>query len=199
MEYPALWSPLLRPDRLYSRAEVLARPSPVPAVNGVYAWYFKQLPAAIEEDHCQVFGNRYLLYVGIAPNAASVHGTRTSRANLRQRLRDHMRGNAFGSTLRLSLGCLLADELGLSLRRVGSGTRLTFADGEKLLSDWLDENASVCWLDTPVPWLVEEHVISLVPLPLNLDQNVTHPFYSTLHRLRAEARQRARYLPILTV
>jgi hypothetical protein len=27
-------------DRVWSRAEVLGRPSPVPAVAGTYAWYF---------------------------------------------------------------------------------------------------------------------------------------------------------------
>ncbi|MEU1194017.1 GIY-YIG nuclease family protein [Streptomyces sp. NPDC005859] len=44
---------------------------------------------------------------------------RTSTQNLRKRVRYHYRGNAAGSTLRLTLGCLL----GLDLRRVGSGKR----------------------------------------------------------------------------
>ncbi|WP_386143941.1 GIY-YIG nuclease family protein [Streptomyces yanii] len=44
---------------------------------------------------------------------------RTSTQNLRTRVRYHYRGNAAGSTLRLTLGCLL----GLELRRVGSGKR----------------------------------------------------------------------------
>ncbi|WP_323183900.1 MULTISPECIES: GIY-YIG nuclease family protein [unclassified Streptomyces] len=46
---------------------------------------------------------------------------RTSAQNLRKRVRYHYRGNAAGSTLRLTLGCLL----GLELRRVGSGKRMT--------------------------------------------------------------------------
>src|ERR1700722_7026268 len=54
-------------------------------------------------------------------------------------------GNAEGSTLRLTLGCLLAGELGLELRRGGSGGRLTFCDGEARLSGWLAENALVTW------------------------------------------------------
>jgi hypothetical protein len=37
-------------------------------------------------------------------------------------VRYHYRGNTAGSTLRLTLGCLL----GLELRRVGSGKRMTF-------------------------------------------------------------------------
>ncbi|MET9440781.1 GIY-YIG nuclease family protein [Streptomyces sp. NPDC006610] len=55
---------------------------------------------------------------------------RTSTQNLRKRVRYHYRGNAAGSTLRLTLGCLL----GLELRRVGSGKRMTFGKaGEAIL------------------------------------------------------------------
>src|SRR5690349_9933035 len=103
------------------------------------------------------------------------------------RLRYQMRGNAEGSTLRLTLGCLLSDELGLQLRRVGSGTRLTFCDGEKLLSEWLADNAFVTWEVTPEPWLLEHALINAVPLPLNLDQNASHAFCSTLCGFRTIA------------
>jgi hypothetical protein len=44
-----------------------------------------------------------------------------SRQQLRSRLRRHSAGNAAGSTLRLTLDCLLASQLGVQLRRVGSG------------------------------------------------------------------------------
>ncbi|WP_420481527.1 GIY-YIG nuclease family protein [Actinopolymorpha pittospori] len=50
--------------------------------------------------------------------------TRTSSQNLRTRVCYHFRGNAEGSTLRLTLGCLL----GLELRRPSvahTGTELT--------------------------------------------------------------------------
>jgi hypothetical protein len=46
-----------------------------------------------------------------------------SRQNLRKRLRYHYRGNAYGSTLRLTLGALLNEQLIIQLRRVGSGSR----------------------------------------------------------------------------
>src|ERR1700722_988896 len=85
-------------------------------------------------------------------------------------------GNAEGSTLRLTLGCLLAGELGLQLRRVGSGGRLTFCDGEARLSEWLDANAVVTWETCPEPWLLEELLIRCVNLPLNLAQNGLHSF-----------------------
>jgi hypothetical protein len=139
---------------------------------------------------------KVLLYVGISPKAPPTNGRPASRQNLRTRLRYHMRGNAEGSTLRLTLGCLLSEELGRELRRVGSGNRLTFCDGEKLLSAWLAENAFVTWEVTPEPWLLKHTLISAVPLPLNLDQNASHAFCSTLAGVRRAARDAARILPV---
>ena len=87
-----------------------------------------------------------------------------------------MRGNAEGSTLRLSLGCLLADDLGIKLRRVGSGKRLTFSAGEERLSRWMGENARVAWHVCDEPWKLEARLISSVNLPLNLDLNTANTF-----------------------
>jgi hypothetical protein len=82
------------------------------------------------------------------------------------------------------------------LRRVGSGKRLTFCDGEKRLSEWLVENAFVTWEVTPAPWLLEEALIAAVPLPLNLDQNASNAFCSTLAGIRRAAPDTARALPV---
>src|SRR5262249_45882841 len=123
-------------------------------------------------------------------------GRRPSGQTLWHRIRYHMRGNAYGSTLRLTLGCLLADELGIKLQRVGSGKRLTFASGEAVLSEWMGRNAAVCWVKTRQPWLVESAFIESVDLPLNIDQNTRHPFCVTLSGLRREARRCAGLLPI---
>ena len=98
--------------------------------------------------------------------------------------------------MRLTLGCLLSEELGLQLRRVGSGKRFTFCDGEKRLSEWLAENAFVAWEVTPEPWLLEEALINAVPLPLNLGQNASQAFCSTLAGIRRTARDHARALPV---
>ncbi|MFD7407947.1 GIY-YIG nuclease family protein [Streptomyces sp. NPDC059866] len=131
-----------------------------------------------------------LLYVGMAPRHMS---NRTSIQNLRKRVRYHYRGNAAGSTLRLTLGCLL----GLELRRVGSGTRLTFGKaGEARLSQWMAGNAQVCWLEHEEPWTMESELISQLDLPLNLDQNRRNGFHDRLKELRAKARERPRALPI---
>jgi len=113
---------------------------------------FKQLPAAIDTTRCVSWSELTLLYVGISPKAPATSGVGTSRQNLRRRLGQHYALNAYGSTLRLTLGCLLAEQLGIELRRVGSGIRLTFADGEARLSQWMADNAFVCWVAHERPW-----------------------------------------------
>jgi hypothetical protein len=115
---------------------------------------------------------------------------------VRSRVRYHYTGNAEGSTLRLTLGVLLAEELGIELRRVGSGTRVTFSAGEQRLSEWMGEHAFVTVIEHPRPWVLEEQMISELSLPLNLDQS-THPFRPTLSALRSAARQRAKELSVL--
>jgi hypothetical protein len=195
-ELPPEAAALVRPDRVWSREEVLGRPSPVPAVAGAYAWYFKQLPAAIDSTKCVSWSALNLLYVGISPKAPPASGVGASRQNLRRRLRQHYALNAYGSTLRLTLGCLLADQFGIELRRVGSGTRLTFADGEPRLSQWMAANAFVCWVAHERPWELEHALLKTLDLPLNLQGNDHHPFRNYLRTARATARDRARALPV---
>ena len=108
-----------------------------------------------------------------------------------------MRGNAEGSTLRLSLGCLLSRELGIDLHRVGSGKRLTFVDGEQVLSDWLGKNAKVWWILDEEPWLLEPQLISTLSLPLNIGHNSHHQFYATLRNVRAICKRKARQRSIV--
>src|SRR5918996_230162 len=136
-EQLAAAAPLLRPASLWTRGQVLARPSPVP-------------------------------------------------------------GNAAGSTLRLTLGCLLASELGVELRRVGSGRRLTFANGEGVLSAWMGRHARVCWMPHARPWELEQVLVARLDVPLNLHGNSQHPFYPKLRSVRAAAKATARALPVWT-
>jgi len=188
---------LLHPKRLWCRQEVLSRPSPVPKAPGVYAWYFRNMPPNVPTTGCVRNGEFCLLYVGISPSSPPANGKAASKQSLLHRVRYHMQGNAEGSTLRLSLGCILADHLGIELRRVGSGNRLTFSTGEALISNWLDENARLAWTACDEPWKLEHTLISSLHLPLNLDQNAGNEFYPVLTRLRRAAKVKARALPIL--
>ena len=192
MDYADVENGLVHPAALWTRTQVRERPSPVPATAGVYAWYFTNPPSVVPLEGTRTWAGAFLLYVGISPKQPSSNSRPVSRQNLRKRIRSHYSGNASGSTLRLTLGCLLEDELGIRLQRVGSGSRLTFADGEATLSGWLDSHAFVTWVEHPEPWQPEHLLIRDLVLPLNLDQNRHSPFHSLLTEARAGARRRAR-------
>ena len=134
------------PDRLWSRSEVLSKPSPVPREPGLYAWFFKEVPHEVPTEGCTTVGDLTLLYSGISPKAPQKDGKKSSKQTLWNRIRYHYKGNAEGSTLRLTLGVLLSKSLGIELRRVGSGKRMTqelvFSRSQSLILK------SVIWLKT---------------------------------------------------
>ena len=138
-----------------------------------------------------------LLYAGISPKEPPKNGRPPSSQTLRSRIMTHYAGNAEGSTLRRSLGCLVAERLGIELRRFGSGTRLHFGVGEQELSRWMDRNAFVSWLPIPEPWFLEHALLDKLDLPLNLDKNTGNNFHPILTAARANAASRARALPVL--
>jgi hypothetical protein len=184
--------------RCYTRADVLNRPSPVPKSPGVYGWWFRRVPGSVDVARCEQRDGLTLLYTGISPTRPPTNGKPPSSQSLHHRIRYHYTGNAEGSTLRKTLGVLLSDELGMELRRVGSGTRRTFGTaGELALSRWMTENALVSWVVREEPWVLEEELIASLDVPLNLQGNARNSFYPRLKRLRAEAEQVARSLPVL--
>lgn len=186
--------PITPPTHLFSRAEVLRRPSPVPVSNGLYAWYFREIPAVVPTDGCVTLDGCTLLYLGIAPDKANKPN---SRASLLSRIRQHYRGNAEGSTLRRTLGVLLEEKSGFSLRRVGSGKRITLThSGERWLDEWMEKNAFVAWTVHPDPWTIEHVLLSELSCPLNIMDNRHHPFALMLRQIRTAALLRARALPI---
>ncbi|WP_207843004.1 GIY-YIG nuclease family protein [Williamsia soli] len=179
----------------YSREEVLASPYPVPPEAGVYGWWFKTLPADIDVSQCVHRDELVLLYVGISPSKPPAVG-KASKQNIRRRVKLHYAGDASVSTLRKSLGCLLTEELGIELRRVGTSERLKFGQGETRLSEWMAENALVSWVTHPEPWLLEDELIETQDLPLNID-GAANPFTPVLRATRRGAVARARALPVV--
>jgi len=185
-----------KPERVYSCADVLGSSVPVPAQGGVYGWWFRQVPTLVVADGCCQHEALRLLYVGISPNRPAGNGRPPNGQSLRDRIKYHYTGNAEGSTLRKTLGCILADELGIQLRRVGSGNRMTFAEGEQKLSAWMAENAHVSWIVRDRPWELEDDLIAALDLPLNLQGNPRNRFHS-VRRVRARCVAQARALPVL--
>ena len=182
---------LTQPNKLWSRAEVLRKPCPVPDEPGIYAWYFEQIPPDVPVGMCHTLHGRTMLYVGISPSGRN-GGENKSEQSLLTRIRTHFSGNADSSTLRLSLGCLLAEQLSISLRPKGRGGRLTFGAGEDVLSAWMAENAFVAWCPVEKPWEVEEQMIQRLDLPLNLQGNRDHSFYPILRAIRKKCKHAAR-------
>ena len=153
-------------------------------------------PGIVAANHHTV-GKASLLYVGTSPEAPPKNGAKPSKHTMRERIRHHYQGNAEGSTLRLTLGCLLSEELDIELRRVGSGKRMTFAEGEAVLSQWMAGNAFVCWQQDDALWWRERELVEELPLPLNLYGNKSNPFAATVSGVRHSAREVARQLPVV--
>lgn len=181
------------PVRLWSRDEVMCSPSPVPAISGVYFWWFKGIPSAVPLEGCLTMNGYTLLYVGISPDKK---GKPNSRSNLKTRIKTHYSGNAEGSTLRKTLGVLLSTESNFPLRRVGSGKRITLThSGEQWLDEWMGNNAKVHWVPHSEPWVLEEHLICNFSLPLNIQGN-NHAFKPLLSAMRSQATADARLMAI---
>ncbi len=186
-------APLLKPLRLFAWHDLAHDKQLPPSAPGTYGWYFdaNALPRVVPTSTChRVHAPWVLLYVGIAPAKPSA-GRPPSRSTLRKRLRSHFRGNARGSTLRLTLGCLVGDSLGIEPVLAGKGSRCSFGAGEAVLSTWIAEHARVCWVEHDRPWELEEDAIATLDLPLNLAGNRGHPFHSILSELRRAGRKRA--------
>ncbi len=157
---------------------------------GVYAWYFDSPPTNVPIKDCIRVDGWILLYVGIATK------------DIRKRILDqHFQGNAYGSTLRFSLGCLLSDALSIKLQRIGrSKKRLTFSqEGEVKLSKWMAKHARVAWRDDVKKFRgkrflerLEEFIVQeRYSLPLNINHNKKHPFYDKLKKIRKYCKEQA--------
>jgi len=182
---------LTDPPALHTRVQVLTQPCPVRASRGAYAWYFREIPGDVPTGGCVTKDGLTLLYVGISPK-----NDRSSQ-NLRKRITYHYKGNAEGSTLRLTLGALLTAKSDCPLRRVGSGKRLTFTHvGEQWLDAWMADNAQVCWVEHAEPWLLERAILGGLSLPLNIQDNAHHPHASVLSEIRRAAKATALAMPI---
>lgn len=160
---------LLTPPTLRSGSDILRQPSLIPARPGIYAWYFEKPPLALALEGAHRSLGHYLLYLGVSPSNESSNGS------LRQRIMGHLTGNAANSTLRLTLGSLLAAELGLQPMLSRSGRKMNFGEGEKRLDAWLKVNAFVTWAERREPWKIEAQLIARLRPPLNITRNVAGP------------------------
>jgi hypothetical protein len=193
-------SALTFPERLYPPSEALGAVKN--GANGIYAWWFGAMPKGVPITHTKQIDGMNLLYIGIGPVSEK------SKASLVKRLRNHVKADASRSTLRTSLGCLLAETLNLQLevtrinRRNGTSSVkhhygfdlkvLSTELNEERLSTWMENHARVCWIYHDRPWEMENSLIQKLNLPLNIEHNDHHPFAKTLSSLRSKHFQNAR-------
>lgn len=195
---------LLKPT-LYSRQEMIYDTCPAPGEFGVYACFFKDIPDEIPIEGCHQVDGWTLLYLGVSPMKST--DTNFHKNNLKKRLRTHLMNDAEGSTLRKSLGVLLAKKTGYSLRLIkpekqvdknqrGKKKRVTLTNsGEQALDRWLDHNIRVTWLVHSTPWDIIPELFSQFTLPLSLDSPNKIPFHAHLSKWRSQAKKKAKSLP----
>ena len=187
---------LAKPETLWTREDLSKHPPP--EQPGLYGWYFIEIPGPLgkRKFRCRgkgrvrvgrwLFRKWTLLYIGRA------------ETSLRERIVDEhfdgvpVRGQAM-STLRLSLGCLLArTDPRLGLVRYGSDPYSWGRDGEQVLSDWMAKNCRVAWYkasaydpaECQAIVEAERQAIEEYDVALNITYNQEHPFCETLKGLR---------------
>lgn len=182
--------------RIFSCQELISNQHLIPTDSGIYLWFFKEFPSQlIHTGSCVKKDDLTLLYLGIVPKNS------VGRRHLRDRIYgNHINGNAESSTLRLSLGCLLREQLSIQLRCVNNENTFRFCtfdghDGEPVLTNWMRENAFVSWVIDSTPWTSEKVLIQSHNLPLNIQHNGQNANVTILKTVRKNSKNYARSSP----
>src|SRR5216683_3847663 len=178
---------------MYTREELLKHPSLASATGGVYGIWFQDLDSLVRDGHLVRRNGFSLLYVGISSKKSSEKGGLEGLGSLHNQIGLHYAGDASNSILRRALGCMLADRLGIGLRRVGPRRRLTFGEDEKKLSVWMEAKALVSWMEHEQPQELESELIANLNLPLNIRSSGRHD------ELLGHCEALANVLPILPI
>jgi hypothetical protein len=139
-------------------------PEMIPEEPGLYALILDH-PAALEPalerarlrlEHVRL-GQRCVLYIGSTDDS------------LRRRVKCHLSNDTGRSTFRMSLGALLADELGLVARPVPGASYFCFEPGsEAVLSAWIGAHVSVAVKPAREARAKEPGLIRAQQPPLNI-------------------------------
>jgi hypothetical protein len=151
---------------------------------GLYSWWVDELGA---RDLTRGLGGEVLpgrIYAGQTGATKWPSGT-VGRATLRSRISSqHLRGRIRGSTFRLTLASVLAEELGLQ----GIAPKSIGGDGEDRLSVWMRGHLTVAvhpFDERDVLGHLEHRVLAELDPPLNLDGRPVTNLRLVLTRLRA--------------
>jgi hypothetical protein len=83
---PRMMLEFLRPATLATRSEAPSPGCPVPKAPGVYGWWFRRLPTALDISRCAIWRGLRLLYTGISPTRPPANGRPASSQHLRSRI-----------------------------------------------------------------------------------------------------------------
>lgn len=136
-----------------------------------------ELPDEMKQLTYTEYNNLPIIYVGI------------SKRSLKKRdYRQHLSGNARGSTLRKSLGTLMGLERKYSKKEEGTSKYKFTPECEARLSDWMSINIVFYHLVVENPGPQEQELIECYNPPLNISGNkntVNAKFRQELRKMRS--------------
>ena len=164
-----------------SSAALANNPLLIPEQAGTYAVFFDSGTCLLERSGYLDFDQAFppnldgfdLLYVGATSDS------------LRRRALQHVVGDSRTSSLRMTVGALLAGDLDLEPAGDGSRTYFNFGDGERRLTQWLCAHTRVAVHPSSQPFAIEKWLLREYAIPLNLSERKRHPFSKYLMALRA--------------
>lgn len=174
---------LLNSTRFLKVSEINNSLDCVQVTHAVYGWWFDDdLPIAPRNDS-RCINEKHLLYVGASPERTTM-AKRKHIDFLGRRFLNHCRGGVASSTLRYSVAALLQERMGFRVTRTRSGKPKMGREDELRLTNWMQEHATVSYVEHQRPWEIKYELISEGPaLPLNI-QKSTHPFRNQLSQYR---------------
>lgn len=173
---------ILHPDQMYSHTEISKQSSLVPAEEGIFAWYFKEVPERLKNLGLHTHKGLTLAYIDSSPQKP-LKDSLSAKGNIRKRVLADITGPASTSSIRRSLGCLLKEKLDLKSVKLSSRT-VNFGEGERALTDWISHNVRFCWLITESPWDIRDKLIKEKQVPLTLSNKLVNSFYDELTKMR---------------
>ena len=159
----------------------------LPDSSGLYFWYFRHIDELFTERQIEQlylpkviqYNDYFLLYLGIAEGQS-----------IKERItRKHLK-SAHGSTLRHSIGSLLAHKYGVNpFSNVKTGKFAIDEDWgvEKRITEYLEENAKISWIRDEQPKRLETGLLGdyrRLSFPLNINKYPSHQFCMNLKKLR---------------
>jgi hypothetical protein len=157
--------------------------------SGAYFWYFRDIGVLFTEEMLKKLylpsvvqhHEYYLLYVGIAEGQS-----------IKERIVDKHLRSAHVSTLRFSIGSLLAHKHNVVPFANAKSGKFAIDEAweiEGRISGIIEENAMLSWIESKQPGVIERTLLGnykQVSFPLNIQGNRQHPFCSTLNAIRSK-------------